>query len=230
MNQPATIPDVAAGVGHGYRWAQASLRDLREARLVLRWPSNPARFALTDDGAELVEHMNAMVGDAITSAHGWPATVIAGRVLALLSGTPDFWDPAGVATGTAHLSNAVVAARCLGVEPQVVQAWVNSNTLRPPPWTEEDLRGMAKLPGSVAAVWPELLQGARTGHRFADTTKRLGITTQKVASAITRDPALRLELDAALMAGRDPEVEHGRRLAYRRGCWCPECRRAQLGR
>jgi hypothetical protein len=57
----------------------------------------------------------------------------------------------------------------------------------------------------------------------------VGLTTQKVVSAIGRDPALRAELDAALMEGRDPKIKYGRRLAYRQGCWCPECRRAQLG-
>jgi hypothetical protein len=103
---------------------------------------------------------------------------------------------------------------------------VSSGTLQPSPWTEEDLRSMNALRGSVAAVWPELLQGARSGEKFADLASRLGITTQKVASVIARDPSIRSELDKALMQGRDPQIEHGRRLAYRQGCWCHECRTA----
>lgn len=91
---------------------------------------------------------------------------------------------------------------------------------------------MSRLRGSVTAIWPELLDGARAGDKFSSVTTRLGLTTQKVASAISRDPILRAELDDALMQGRDPTIQHGRRLAYRGGCWCwcPECRRAQLGR
>lgn len=88
---------------------------------------------------------------------------------------------------------------------------------------------MKGVGGSVAAVWPELLDGARRGQKFVTVANRVGLTTQKIASAIGRDPALRAELDAALMQGRDPKIQHGRRLAYRQGCWCPECRRAQLG-
>jgi len=98
LHQPATIPDVAAGVGRGYCWAKAILADLRSAGLVVRWPSNPARFALSDAGTELAEHMNAAVWNAISSAHGWPAAVIAGTVLGLLGapidGTAAFEGPA----------------------------------------------------------------------------------------------------------------------------------------
>jgi len=89
---------------------------------------------------------------------------------------------------------------------------------------------MSRLRGSVTAVWPELIDRARVGDKFSSVTTRLGLTTQRVASAIRRDPILRAELDDALMQGRDPKIQHGRRLAYREGCWCPECRRAQLGR
>jgi len=228
LHQPATIPDVAAGVGRGYRWAQAILADLRSAGLVVKWPSNPARFALSDAATELVAQMNAAVWNAISSAHGWPAAVIAGTVLGLLGapfdGTPAFEGPASTS-----LSDVAVAAGFLGIEPQIIDAWVRSGSLPSPPWNEDDLRSMNGLRGSVAAVWPELLEGARSGYKFASLTKRLGLTTQKVAAAIWRDPALRAELDQALMQGRDPKIQHGRRLAYREGCWCPECRTAQLG-
>jgi DNA-binding MarR family transcriptional regulator len=229
LHEPATIPDVATGVGHGYRWALAVLADLRRAGLVVRWPSNPARFALSDAGTKLAEQMNGAVWNTITSAHGWPAAVIADKVLDLLSAPADEAGPIAVPAAPTRLSKATVAAQFVGVEPHIIDAWVRSGILRPPPWDEEDLRSMNGLRGSVTAVWPELLDGARSGQKFANVANRLGITTQKVASAIWRDPALRAELDEALMQGRDPKIKHGRRLAYRQGCWCPECRTAQLG-
>jgi hypothetical protein len=219
----------AAGVGHGYRWAQDVLADLRRAGLVVRWQSGPARFALTDAGTRLAEQMSAAVWNTISSAHGWPAAVITGKVLDLLSTSAEEVAPLEVVAAATGMSDAVVAAQLIGVEPHVVDAWVRSGTLPPAPWTEQDLHSMNGLRGSVVAVWPELLDGARDGQRFADVANRLGLTTQKVASAIGRDPVLRAELDAALMEGRDPTIQHGRRLAYRHGCWCPECRRAQLG-
>ena len=229
FHQPATIPDVASGVDHGYRWAQDVLADLRRAGLVIRWQSGPARFALTDAGTKVAELMNAAVWKTISSAHGWPAAVITGKVMDLLSASVEQVDPPEAAAGASGISEASVAAEFMRVEPQVIDAWVRSGSLAPAPWTEEDLHTMNGLRGSVTAVWSELLDGARTGQKFAVVANRVGLTTQKVASAIGRDPALRAELDEALMRGRDPEIQHGRRLAYRRGCWCPECRSAQLG-
>jgi len=229
LHQPATIPEVAAGVGHGYRWAQDVLADLRRAGLVVRWQSGPTRFALTDAGTKVAKQMNAAVWKTISSAHGWPAAVITGKVLDLLSTSTEELHPVEVAALGTGLSDAVVAAQFIGVEPHVIDAWVRSGSLPPAPWTEQDVHRMNGLRGSVAAVWPELLDGARAGQKFGDVANRVGLTTQKVASAIGRDPALRAELDEALMAGRDPQIQHGRRLGYRRGCWCPECRSAQRG-
>ena len=85
VDQPATIPSVAAGVGHGYRWVQDTLADLRRAGLVMRWQSGLAKFALSDAGNALAAQMTAAVWDTISSAHGWPAAVITGSVLDLLS-------------------------------------------------------------------------------------------------------------------------------------------------
>lgn len=228
LHQPATIPAVAAGIGHGYRWAMADLADLRRAGLVIRWPSNPARFALSDAGTRLADRLNNEVWDTIVSALGWPAAVIAGKVLDILSDPVTDTPATGEPTAPPSLSNAMVAARFLRVEPHVIDAWLRSGTLPPPPWSEEDLRGMSHLPRSVIAVWPDLLEGARSGRKFADVAKHLGVTTQKVAATISRDSALRAQLDEALMQGRDPKIRHGQRLAYREGCWCSECRRAPL--
>lgn len=224
VQQPATIPDVAAGVGRGYHWALDVLGDLRRGGQVLRSQSAPAKFALTDAGTELATQMNAAVWNTISSAHGWPAAVIAARVLDLLSDSAEEVPPIHVTAATST-SDPMVTARLIGAEPHVIHAWVRSGVLSPAPWTEQDLQTMNGLRGSVAAVWPDLLLGARGGQKFAHVANQLGLTTQKVASAIGRDPAMAAELDEALMEGRDPAILHGRRGAYRGGCWCPECRR-----
>jgi len=229
-HQPATIPDVASAAGHHYRWARSGLADLRESGFVIRCSSTPARFALTDAGLKLADDLRAAAQQTITSALGWPATVITERVLDLLRTPVHDADRIEARTGTGAMSNVAVAAECVGVEQHVVEMWVRSGSLPAPPWTQDQLDGMSRLRGSVTAVWPGLIDGARAGDKFSSVTTRLGLTTQRVASAISRDPMLRAELDDALMQGRDPKIQHGRRLAYRGGWWCPECRRAQLGR
>jgi hypothetical protein len=42
--------------------------------------------------------------------------------------------------------------------------------------------------GLVLHCGPEVLQGARSGGKFSQVVRRLGLTTQRVASAIGRDP------------------------------------------
>lgn len=83
---------------------------------------------------------------------------------------------------------------------------------------------------SVDAVWPDLVAGAREHVRFVDVVAGLGLTTQKVAMFIRKHDDAKAELDEALLTGRDPNISHGRGRSYRAGCWCPDCRRAQLGR
>lgn len=229
-HQPSSIPDVASAAGRHYRWAQSALAALRGSGWVIRCSAAPTRFALSDAGLVLADGLRTAAQQAIAGVLGWPAAVLTERVLDLL-GTPALdVDRIDVRAGTTAMSTVAVAAQCVGVEPRVIEAWVRSGSVPAPPWTEGDLDAMRRLRGSVIAVWPQLLAGARAGGKFSIVTAALGLTTQKVASAMWRDPVLRTQLDDALMVGRDPTVQHGRRLAYRDGCWCPECRRAQLGR
>jgi hypothetical protein len=229
-HQPSSIPEVASAAGRHYRWAQSGLAALRGSGWVLRCSAAPNRFALSDAGLELADGLRTAAQQAIADVLGWPAAVLTERVLDLL-GTPSRdVDRIDVRAGMAAMSTVAVAAECVGVEPRVMEAWVRSGSVSAPPWTEDDLDAMRLLKGSVIAVWPQLLAGARAGGKFSIVAAALGLTTQRVASAIGRDPVLRTQLDDALMEGRDPTIQHGRRLAYRGGCWCPECRRAQLGR
>jgi hypothetical protein len=229
-HQPSSIPDVASAAARHYRWAQSGLATLRESGWVIRCSAAPARFALSDAGLVLADGLRTAAQQAIASVLGWPAAVLTERVLDLLRTPARDVDKIDVQAGTAAMSSVAVAAECVGVEPRVIEAWVLSGSVSAPPWTEDDLEAMRRLRGSVIAVWPQLLAGARAGGKFSSVTAALGLTTQRVASAIWRDPVLRTQLDDALMVGRDPTIQHGRRLAYRDGCWCPECRRAQLGR
>jgi len=229
-HQPSSIPDVASAAGHHYRWAQSGLASLRGSGWVVRCSDAPTRFALSDAGLELADGLREATQQAIASVLGWPAAVLTERVLDLLGTPTTDVDKIEVRAGTAAMSDVAVAAECVSVEPRVIEAWVRSGSVSAPPWTEDDLDAMRRIRGSVVAVWPELLAGARAGGKFSTVTAGLGLTTQRVASAIWRDPVLRTQLDEALMLGRDPTIQHGRRLAYRDGCWCPECRRAQLGR
>jgi hypothetical protein len=122
LHQPATIPDVAAGVGHGYRWAQGHLKALRRRGEVVRWPSNPARFALSDAGTILAEQMDGAVWNSIASGLVWPAAVIASRVLDLLTG-PIQVPSVHMSAAPTRLSNAVLAAQFVRVEPSIIDVW-----------------------------------------------------------------------------------------------------------
>jgi DNA-binding MarR family transcriptional regulator len=228
QGQPASIPEVAARLGRGYRTTQDALGSLRARGLVLRKPSKLTWFFLSDSGVTLLASADAMVWQAMVEAHGQPAALATNAVLAMLAE----WgpDPLPVPQGRTVTSSVEIAAKLVGVEPHVVQAWVRSRAISPAPWSEDDLHTMQGLPGNVDAVWPDLVAGARQGTRFVDLAASLGLTTQKVAMFIWRNDDRRAELDEALVAGRDPNVIHGRGRSYRAGCWCPDCRRAQLGR
>lgn len=69
-----------------------------------------------------------------------------------------------------------------------------------------------------------LLTLLAAGHALRITCDRLGVTTQAVHGRAQWDPEWSTALDAALMAGRDPDLPHGTHKAYRQHCRCPECR------
>jgi hypothetical protein len=183
-HQPSSIPDVATAAAHHYRWAQSRLADLRESGWIIKCSAAPTRFALSDAGLELADGLRAAARQAIASVRGWPAAVLTERVLDLLGTPSGDVDKIDVRAGTAAMSNVAVAAECVGVEPRIIEAWVRSGSLTAPPWTEDYLDAIRRLRGSVIAVWPLLLAGARAGGKFSMVTAGLGLTTQRVASAI----------------------------------------------
>ena len=76
----------------------------------------------------------------------------------------------------------------------------------------------------------ELLRRVAAGEHLSDVCGELGITTVRAHAFATRDKQWGRRLDAALTAGRDPDLNHGTAMAYRWGrCRCPECRGWRAG-
>lgn len=69
-----------------------------------------------------------------------------------------------------------------------------------------------------------LLQALADGAPWADALAEAGVSSQAVHAHRKRSPQFAADLDRALMAGRDPRLDHGRAGAWRAGCRCPECR------
>ncbi len=67
-----------------------------------------------------------------------------------------------------------------------------------------------------------LLDALAGGARYGDALTAHGYTRQRL-TALRRHPVIAQALDAALMAGRDPEAAHGTPGAWRAGCRCPDC-------
>ncbi|MEZ0363733.1 hypothetical protein ACAG26_08530 [Mycobacterium sp. pUA109] len=71
---------------------------------------------------------------------------------------------------------------------------------------------------------PQLCELLAAGARYRDAAVQVGATTREVAAYRRRDPAFAERLDAALTAGRDPNLVHGGGPGWQAGCRCPECR------
>lgn len=69
-----------------------------------------------------------------------------------------------------------------------------------------------------------LLEALASGERYSEALERLDITAQAVTAHRRRSPAFAAALDQALMAGRDPDLQHGAWPGWKGGCRCPECR------
>lgn len=80
-----------------------------------------------------------------------------------------------------------------------------------------------------AEVGPGLLGSLAGGVPYREALKAHGVTAQALTSHRHRDRDFAARLDEALMAGRDPDLDHGRNSAWKARCRCPECREFHQG-
>jgi hypothetical protein len=92
--------------------------------------------------------------------------------------------------------------------------------------TNEDVRRAAdeRFPPKQRRAFLRLLE---RGVAISEAAEKVGITVQAVHARCRFDPEWQGLLDAALIAGRDPDAPYGTPTGYRRyRCRCPDCRRA----
>lgn len=77
-------------------------------------------------------------------------------------------------------------------------------------------------------VRDQLLARLASGEHLTDVCADLDITSNRVHGFTAYHSGWADALDGALMAGRDPELDHGTVKGYRhQRCRCPECREAK---
>jgi hypothetical protein len=87
---------------------------------------------------------------------------------------------------------------------------------------------------TATARFPEVVRRMLTarlaaGEHLTDVCRSLETTTQQAHGFKVFDRTWAEELDGALLAGRDPDLNHGTITAYRKSnCRCPECREYKL--
>lgn len=87
-----------------------------------------------------------------------------------------------------------------------------------------------KRQAAEAALTPttrtKLLTLLRNGVPLGEACASLGVSTAAVHGFRAYDPVWSVNLDAALLEGRDPSLKHPSAMAYRWGrCRCSDCRR-----
>lgn len=88
-------------------------------------------------------------------------------------------------------------------------------------------RAQKRLP---AEVRQQLLDAIYSGQPFRTVLRDLGLTSNQVWGLTKTDDDWSAELDAALMATRRDDLQHGTNAAYAHGCVCSECREHQRQR
>jgi len=68
-----------------------------------------------------------------------------------------------------------------------------------------------------------LLDAFARGTPYRQALDHHGLTAQALSRRRRRDPDFAKAVNAALMAGRDPNLRHGRDSAWKAGCRCPDC-------
>ena len=76
-------------------------------------------------------------------------------------------------------------------------------------------------------VRQQLLAAVYAGQPFRQVLRDLGLTSNQVWGLTKTDDKWSAALDAALMATRRADLEHGTNAVYVQGCVCKECREHQ---
>jgi hypothetical protein len=76
-------------------------------------------------------------------------------------------------------------------------------------------------------VRQQLLDAIYGGQQFRSALRDLGLTSNQVWGLTKTDDEWSGALEAALLATRRDELEHGTNAAYAGGCVCGECREHQ---
>ena len=83
-----------------------------------------------------------------------------------------------------------------------------------------------RFPASVRRI---VVARLAEGEHLTDVCTSLEITTRMVHGFKAYEPGWAEALDGALLAGRNPDLNHGSITAYRHGrCRCPECREYKI--
>jgi len=92
-------------------------------------------------------------------------------------------------------------------------------------------RGRAKSQRRLPVeVRKQLLDAIYAGRPFRQILRDLGLTSNQVWGLTKTDPEWSVALEAALMATRRGDLQHGTNAAYGQGCVCFECREHQRER
>jgi hypothetical protein len=87
--------------------------------------------------------------------------------------------------------------------------------------------GVRRKSDSPVEVRQQLLDAIYDDQPFRTVVRDLGLTTNQVWGLSNTDKEWKTALEAALMAIRQDDLQHGTNAAYVRGCVCGECREHQ---
>jgi hypothetical protein len=87
--------------------------------------------------------------------------------------------------------------------------------------------GVRRKSDSPVEVRQQLLDAIYDDQPFRTVVRDLGLTTNQVWGLGNTDKEWKTALEAALMAIRRDDFQHGTKAAYVRGCVCGECREHQ---
>jgi hypothetical protein len=76
-------------------------------------------------------------------------------------------------------------------------------------------------------VRQQLLDAIYDGRPFRTVLRDLGLTSNQVRGLTRSDEEWSIALEAALMATRRNDLQHGTNAAYVHGCVCSQCRQHQ---